>query len=152
MVHVEAKGPLPLSLQDWAAALYIGWCNKRKIESADDKDKSKEPPIQPKPCEPAAAEAESSAGVEHEEDPSAALTEDDMTKAQSPPSDINSVGFTPINRDSPASVEPSARSESDTDDEERHVASMTLVALHRGTSVVKPDDDGPAVISGRRPP
>ena len=155
MLSVEAAGPLPLGLQDWADTLSLGWTNQRNIKSAADKGKAKEFLIQPKPSEPpAAAEAESSmVGVKRgeEEDPSAALTDDDKTEAQIPPSEINLVGFTPINRDSRTSAKLLDPAESDTEDEDRHVASLALVAIHSGTNVQASDADEPAVISERRP-
>ena len=154
MISVEAVGPLPLGLQDWADTLSLGWTNQRNIKSAADKGKAKELLIQPKPSEPpAAAEAESpSVGVKREEeDPPGALTDDATTQAYIPPSDINLVGFTPINRDSRTSAKLLDPAESDTEDEDRHIDSLALVAIHSGTNVQSFDDEEPAVVSERRP-
>ena len=157
MISVEAVGPLPMGLQDWADTLSLGWTNQRNIKSAADKGKAKEFLIQPKPSEPpeppAAAEAESSlVGVKREEeDPSGALMDDDKTEAQIPPSDLNLIGFTPINRDSRTSAKLLDPAESDTEDEDRHIASLALVAIHSGTNAQASDADEPAVISERRP-
>lgn len=126
MISVEAVGPLPLGLQEWADTLSLGWTNQRNIKSAADKGKAKDSLIQPKPSEPpAAAEAESSSvDVKREdEDPPAALTDDATTQAYIPPSDINPVGFTPINRDSRTSAKLLDPAESDTEDEEPAVVS-----------------------------
>ena len=120
MISVEAVGPLPLGLQEWADALSLGWTNQRNIKSAADKGKAEELSIQPKPSEPpAATEAESSSvGVKREEeDPPGALTDDATTQAYIPPSDINLVGFTPINRDSRTSAKLLDPAESETEDE-----------------------------------